>query len=177
MSAYVTANVGDEKNRYIISYQKRYGIDASLPFKVPLSRTVFKKNGRFWFLCICKCPNEPTNDSSPLEGKIFIFHSKKEWRENAEPLVKESITNLLNFRGLSDQSINDYFLDTFNALIDKTTKHSSYYVDFNLFRNGECEIGAPVDLTNISPKAPSFPKEEIERSHQEHIVCSQLFFF
>jgi len=172
----VRANVGDQKKRYLVAFQYRNLLDAVIPF---LAR---KKGlmGDFVSACVAVSSDDPLETNDFLEGRLFIFHDPTSWKKLVEPVVIGAQEKLRTFAALptGTASLFDHFGDTYSSLLSGLPGLSSFYVDFTLTRSGITCLTIPDDYASrISPSAPEFPFDPLQREHSERIVCSQLFFF
>lgn len=161
-----TSNVADSDLRYIVSWQKRLLTDTVLPLKEKSSRVFFGQEGAFWCVCIASCSNNPTVSDDQLTGNLYLFHGEAMWN-----IVKNEIVEYQEaLSSLSDPQ-------RFNEFKTNLIGNSSYYVEFNLSRNGVAELTSPKDISVLSKNAPKFPQDGKKNSVLTHRVSSQLFFF
>lgn len=168
----ISKNIANRDKRYIISWQKRFLSDSTLPFKRISSRHILKLEGAFWCVCIASCSNNPAVTNDKLTGKLYFFHGKEMWNPVKDHIVDYQ-HSLLSLTDEENPVLNAGFSQLQNDLI----ADCSYYVDFDLFRNGVVELTTPENLNCLSENAPKFPDSADENKHVTHLVCSQLYFF
>lgn len=174
----VTANVTDQKTRYVVSYQARHCGDYIAPiFRDFIGKHFFRVKGTFRFLCIAKATSPGLNRQETLEGRLFVFHDKQTWRNLVEPLVKDSQESLERFR--DNPMGNDllvHFEPRFQQLIAEIPSRSSLWADFILDRSGVVEIRSDINQEK-SEDAPRFPQGKNRQNRLLHAVVEQLYYF
>lgn len=172
------ANVGDQFKRYIVSYQKRPLLDAVIPIIAKMTGI----SGDFVCTCVASCSDNPSDTFDTLTGRLFIFHDLKLWKKHARKAINDAQSLLWDYSqkceiGLNNQ-LESYFEGNYQNLSDLLPRLSSYFVDFTVQRNGVTTLTCPDNIADlVSPDAPEFPADSVQKLHIEKIVCSQLFFF
>lgn len=172
----VRANIGDQKIRYLVAYQRRELIDAISPFFARRRGYL----GEFVCLCVASSSDDPMDTSDLLQGKLFIFHDLVQWETSVQPLVVSAQEKLREFAGVMTGAalLSTSFGPTVSNLHSLLPAFSSFFIDFSLTRSGIASLSIPDDYeAHISPSAPIFPTDTLQRQHAERVVCSQLFFF
>lgn len=171
----ITSNISTRQARYIVSFQKRDLLDSSIPLtnflKKKIVNLLFGISGEFWFVLIAKCTDEKYIASKPLQGEVLIFHERSNKLKTAQYSWQNIQDGLERSQGIlnayEDQCVatdlESYYSQNVEKLVSTLADYAVYSVQFNLQRNGIIEIHAP--------------KDNEFSSHDEHMACSQVFFF
>ncbi|MCB1735173.1 MAG: hypothetical protein H6981_06120 [Gammaproteobacteria bacterium] len=175
-------NVADADTRYAIAFHERRLLDAALPFK-DLLALIFNNRGRFVFVAIGECSDDPSDDDDAMVGKVFIF-TKKLWTTEVQLAIDKVAHKLGEARGQSwkyKAPLRAGHHKSQQELCDSLIGRCAFVANFKIERNGVTELVIPSDAI-LHKDAPKFElkDEQItddEYAHRVHIVAAQAFFF
>lgn len=167
----ITSNVTNGKTRYILSYQRRFLLDPLISTFSKVIPILLRREGVFWCVCVAQCPDSSGQYVSDLEGTLYIFHGKKNWRGAVEKNVKH-LQNILDNQFRNTKGSNEEVIKRFELLTSFLKTTSSYYCKFTLRRNGVTRLFPP-QVNEIRAGAPTGHDNENTRK----AICSQLFYF
>ncbi len=125
---------------------------------------------------IAAVSNGPPDNSTSLQGAIYIYKSKEDWRKRGQPVVRSSIIELralnnaiLRGRGGRIEHVYDIARREFEATADIT-------LVFHLVRTGEIYLSAPtfrdLELERVSVEYADLDGQDFSRW-----VADQAYFF
>jgi hypothetical protein len=171
----IRANVADDAVRFLTVYQFRDTSDALLLARSRLAPYLFGLDGRLFFVFIAKTTDSPKSKQYFLQGKAFIFHKNKEWKNNILPAIKNFQIHLEEFKYPS-QSLSVHAEDRYNQIIHLCCSSCVFHADVKISRTGttDIKVSFPIDLPESAPKLPS---DQSKFEHIAHVLASQIFFF
>jgi hypothetical protein len=122
-----------------LAYQRRPLSDVLFKWAIHNLRSI---NGDFWFVLSIRSSEKPFL-ADDLEGKIYIYKSKDDWRSKGEDVVRGAINNINDWRFLPDQDKEQVIVEEFitaTSVLDQTADIS---LTFKLHRTGEVIFSRP----------------------------------
>ncbi len=166
----ISVNRADRVDRFLISFRARDSSDIVLPFRSLLGPFFLNLRGRFWFVCIARSTRLAGKDQDVLQGTLFLFHDRRIWREQAQPIVVAAQNLLRQFQYIRDGSIGQYAGAAMADTVSNPLPLSAFNAEFHVNRNGICEIIVPQPMTHHA-NAPTFPGGQ-SGQHIEHILTA-----
>src|SRR6185437_4193073 len=170
-----SANVADEKNRYLAAYQYRNASDVLIPFSNITAPYLLGIDGRIWFVFIARTERRDHVDQFYLCGRAFMFSDLQKWRSDVRPGIGKYQHKLR--RAVDDRDALSPAIDPMHQDIkDFCTKHCSFFADVTVHRTGTTEIEVP-NPSALPETAPKLPDDARKLARITSVLASQLFFF
>jgi hypothetical protein len=136
----VFANVATPTCRYILAYQRRNLSDALFQ---PVIDFAARANGSFWFALHATSPSAPEDVEGEVQGCIYLFKSKDDWRNGPEQVFRSKIRTLNEARLSLTSDRNDVTRSEYEAAGNAVQRGADVTVDFLMHRSGEVYFSVP----------------------------------
>jgi hypothetical protein len=101
-------------------------------------------SGNFWFAIAATSTAAPHELQAAISGTVYVFKSKKDWRDGPAEVVRSSIDNLNSLRLSLDEQRDQKISHQFSAARESLSKHADISLSFELHRGGEIYVAGPV---------------------------------
>jgi hypothetical protein len=135
----ITANVNCANERLIVSYQRRPLSDALFRWAI---HHLYGIRGDFWFALTVRSKDAPII-ADRLEGRIYVYKSREDWRARADDEVGEAIREMEGLRFSDDPNQPAQMLAQYESARTSLSKTADIVLDFTLERTGEFYISKP----------------------------------
>lgn len=167
----VKCNISDEKNRFIITFQKRVKLDGTVPFKALVYRHIFRREGDIKYVCIGKCSDIPSDGDDKLEGFVFMFAEKIIWKNHVYDKLKEIQNQLSSYDKSTDGDLIGYANEKYKNIKEHLKEYASFFCEYSISRQGELILFPASPSPNNAYWIPPHDSEN------EHNLYSQIYFY
>ena len=154
----VSANIADDRIRYLAIYQFRDAADVLLPFRGTLSPFLFGIDGRIWFVFLARTEEVPKKHQYYLTGRAYMFTNLHRWRNEVRPGIDDYQNHLRNFLFHDHHNLEAYANAQYQNINDLCTQTCSFYADVRICRTGTTDLSFPYPLQwRLCPRCRLIP--------------------
>lgn len=135
----IFANLDLDSGRLVIAYQKRPLSDILLP---KIIQRALNLSGDFWFVLTGRTNGTPLA-ADRIDGTIWIFKTKEDWRRNANKVVRASIRDVNELRYSQNSQIDALATLAFDMACSTLAIEADIKVEFQLERDGQGRFNYP----------------------------------
>ncbi|MCF8470311.1 MAG: peptidoglycan-binding protein [Parvibaculum sp.] len=128
-------------------------------------------------MCVAETMDAPPDRQTLLVGQMFILDRKNIWPQRVREHVRQARDQLQAYQYTADSpSIEDHFGSSTEEVKRVCSINCYFQASFSLHRSGVVDLFVDSEM-QVSDQAPSLPTEQAHRTHVQHILAAQLFFF
>jgi len=169
----IYANIASDARRYILAFQRRNLSDSAFR---SITDYICGVSGDFWFAIAATSTEAPDHLGAAINGKIFIFKSKEDWRNGPGDTVRLAIERLNNDRFSLDGNRVERTERDYVSAKDALVAHADIFLAFELRRTGEVYVSEPTFSDPDLEYASASLANEGGHDFQKWIADQSYFF-